>query len=110
MKQRYHSDVTSSGALPVLRFHLAVGTRVALRVLGPLVTAGFGAGMLLGNDFLGSLARSLFGVGVGGGAAVVIAALRPGAAGLAGPGICRGLNGWLRHLPASGLAHRRAAT
>jgi len=110
VKRRYHSGVTFSGALPVLRFHLAVGTRLAMRVLVPLVTAGFGAGMLLGTDFLGSLARSLFGVGTGGGSAVVIAALCLGAAELAGPRICRGLNGWLRHLPASGLAHRRAAT
>lgn len=66
--------------------------------------------MLLGVDFLGSLARSLFGVGAGGGSAVVIAALCLGAAELAGPRICRGVNGWLRHLPASALAHRRAAT
>src|SRR3954469_16369647 len=102
--------MTTSGALPVLRFHLAVGARLAMRVLVPLVTAGFGAGMLLSTDFLGSLARSLFGAGSGGGSAVVIAALCLGAAELAGPRICRGLNGWLRHLPASGLAHRRAAT
>jgi hypothetical protein len=81
-----------------------------MRVLVPLVTAGFGAGMLLGTDFLGSLARSLFGVGSKGGSAVVIAALCLGAAELSGPRICRGLNGWLRHLPASGQAHRRAAT
>ncbi|MGH7484880.1 MAG: hypothetical protein ACREMY_04630, partial [bacterium] len=53
----------SSGALPVLRFHLAVGVRLAMRVLMPLVIAGFGAGMVLGNDFLASLARSLFGAG-----------------------------------------------
>ncbi len=110
VKGRYHPAVTSSGALPVLRFHLAVGARLAMRVLVPLVAAGFGAGMLLGNDFLGSLARSLFGAGSGGGSAIVIAALCLGAAELAGPRICRGLNGWLRHLPASGLAHRRAAT
>jgi hypothetical protein len=110
VKQRYHPAVTSSGALPVLRFHLAVGVRLAMRVLVPLVTAGFGVGMVLGNDFLGSLARSLFGVGRGGGSAVVIAALCLGAAELSGPRICRGLNGWLRHLPARGLAHRRAAT
>src|SRR3954447_14000170 len=102
--------MTTSGALPVLRFHLAVGTRLAMRVLVPLVTAGFGAGMLLGVDFLGSLARSLFGAGSQGGSAVVIAAVCLGAAEIAGPRICRGLNGWLRHLPASGLAHRRAAT
>ncbi|MFY9821988.1 MAG: hypothetical protein WAM82_11445 [Thermoanaerobaculia bacterium] len=102
--------MTSSGAVSVLRFHLAVGARLAMRVLVPLIAAGFGAGMLLGNDFLVSLARSLFGVGSGGGSAVVIAALCLGAAELAGPRICRGLNGWLRHLPASGLAHRRAAT
>lgn len=110
VEQRYHPAMTSSGALPVLRFHLAVGVRLAMRVLVPLVAAGFGAGMLLGNDFLGSLARSLFGVGPRGGSAVVIAALCFGAAELSGPRICRGLNGWLRHLPASGLAHRRAAT
>ncbi|HSS49261.1 MAG TPA: hypothetical protein VLX28_09960, partial [Thermoanaerobaculia bacterium] len=110
MKRRYHPGVTSSGALPVLRFHLAVGARLAMRVLVPLVTAGFGTGMVLGTDFLGSLARSLFGAGSKGGSAVVIAALCLGAAELSGPRICRGLNGWLRHLPASGLAHRRAAT
>ncbi len=81
-----------------------------MRVLVPAVTAAFGAGMLLGVDFLGSLARSLFGAGSQGGSAVVIAAVCLGAAEIAGPRICRGLNGWLRHLPASGLAHRRAAT
>jgi hypothetical protein len=102
--------VTAAGALPVLRFHLAVGARLAMRVLVPAVIAAFGGGMVLGVDFLGSLARSLFGAGSRGGSAVVIAAACLGAAEIAGPRICRGLNGWLRHLPASGLAHRRAAT
>jgi hypothetical protein len=80
-----------------------------MRVLMPAVVAAFGGGMLLGPDFLISLARSLFGAGSQGGSAVVIAALCLGAAEMAGPRIFRGLGGWLRHLPASGLAHRRAA-
>src|SRR5436305_2550271 len=102
--------MTSAGALPVLRFHLAVRVRLAMRVLVPAIAAAFGGGMLLGVDFLGSLARSLSGAGSQGGSAVVIAAACLGAAEIAGPRICRGLSGWLRHLPASGLAHRRAAT
>lgn len=95
---------------PLLRFHFAVGARLAMRLLLPLITAAFGAGMLLGTDFLTSFSRVLFGERSSGGSAVLTAAVFLGAAAEAAPRICRGLGGWMRHLPVSGLAHRRAAT
>ncbi|HEY4561639.1 MAG TPA: hypothetical protein VIJ36_01590 [Thermoanaerobaculia bacterium] len=98
-----------SPLLPLLRFHFAVGTRLAMRLLVPLIAAAFGAGMLLGVDFVTSLAHVLFGSQASGGTAVLFAAVMLGAAAEAAPRVCRGLSGWLRHLPVSGLAHRRAA-
>lgn len=77
--------------------------------LAPALVAAVGAGMLLGDDFLISLARMLFGPGSSGGTWGLIVAMAAGAASAASPRICRGLSGWLRHLPVSGLAHRRAA-
>jgi hypothetical protein len=94
---------------PLLRFHFAVGTRLAMRLLLPLITVAFAAGMLLGTDFLTSMAHVLFGERSSGGSAVLTAALFLGTAAEAAPRICRGLGGWMRHLPVSGLAHRRAA-
>jgi hypothetical protein len=102
--------VLRSPLLPLLRFHFAVGVRLAMRLLLPLITAAFGAGMLLGTDFLTSISRVLFGARASGGTSVLIAALFLGTAAEAAPRICRGLGGWMRHLPVSGLAHRRAAT
>ncbi len=101
--------VPRSPFAPLLRFHLAVGARLAMRLLLPLITAGFGAGMLLGTDFLISLSRMLFGERSSGGAAVLTVALFLGTAAEAAPRVCRGLGGWMRHLPVSGLTHRRAA-
>lgn len=95
--------------LPLLRFHVAVGARLAMRTLVPVIAAAFGAGMLFGSDFLTSLARIVFGERSSGGSAVLIAVVLGGAALEAAPRVCRGLDGWLRHLPVSGLAHRRAA-
>lgn len=95
--------------LPLLRFHFAVGGRLAMRLLVPLITAAFGAGMLLGTDFLTSFSHVLFGARASGGTAVLFAAVLLGTAAEAAPRVCRGLSGWLRHLPVSGLAHRRAA-
>jgi hypothetical protein len=96
-------------ALPLLRFHLAVGARLAMRVFVPAITAAVGGGFLLGNDFLTSISHVLFGSGSAGGSAATVAAICLGAAAAASPRICRGLGGWLRHLPVSGAAHRRAA-
>jgi len=80
-----------------------------MRLLLPLITVAFGAGMLLGTDFLTSIARVLFGERASGGSAVLTGALFLGTAAEAAPRVCRGLGGWMRHLPVSGLAHRRAA-
>lgn len=89
----------------LLRFHLHVGARLALRVMAPLLAAVVGGMMLLGVDFINSFGALLF--GSSGGLIIAFACL--GVAWIAAPRICRGLDGWMRHLPVSGLAHRRAA-
>jgi hypothetical protein len=101
--------VTRSPLPALLRFHFAVGARLAMRLLVPVIAAAFGAGMLLGPDFLNSISHVLFGVRASGGTSVLFAAVFLGGAAEAAPRVCRGLGGWLRHLPVSGLAHRRAA-
>jgi hypothetical protein len=102
-----------NGFRALARFHLAAGARLAAVVLAPAFAAGFGAGMLLGVDFLSSLARLLYGSDgprpAGAAGAIWIGAVAIGAARTAAPRVCRGLSGWMRHLPADGLAHRRAA-
>src|SRR5687768_13063859 len=93
----------------LLRFHLSVGARLALRVLAPILAAVVGGMMLLGVDFINSFGALLFGSREGGGSGLIIAFACLGVAWIAAPRICRGLDGWMRHLPVSGLAHRRAA-
>jgi hypothetical protein len=95
-------------AFPLVRFHLRVGARLALRVLAPVVAFACGAAGFFEKDFLRNLSAILFtGRGSSG---LLVAAISLGVAGTAAPRICRGLAGWVRHLPASGVAHRRAAT
>lgn len=89
----------------LLRFHLRVGARLALRVMAPVLAAVVGGMMLLGADFIDSFGTLLFGSSGG----LIIAGACLGVAWIAAPRICRGLDGWMRHLPVSGLAHRRAA-
>ena len=101
--------MTRSPLPALLRFHFAVGARLAMRLLVPVIAAAFGAGMLLGPDFLNSISHVLFGARASGGTSVLFAAVFLGGAAEAAPRVCRGLGGWLRHLPVSGLAHRRAA-
>lgn len=93
----------------MLRFHVHVGARLALRALIPTVAAAVGGFFLLGNDFLISFSRLLFGPGSTGGSGVLIALACVGFASVASPRICRGLGGWMRHLPIHGRAQRRAA-
>lgn len=95
--------------MSLARFHVSVGARLAMRALVPAVVGAVAGGMLLGDDFLVTLAHSLFGPESAGGSWVMIALAAMGAASMAAPRICRGLDGWMRHLPVSGLAHRRAA-
>ncbi len=94
---------------PLLGFHLKVGARLALRVMVPAFGAAAGGMMLLGVDFINSLGTTLFGAQGRAGSGLPIAAVCLGVAWVAAPRICRGLDGWLRHLPATGLEHRRAA-
>lgn len=89
----------------LVRFHLHVGARLALRVMAPVLAAVVGGMMLLGVDFINSFGALLF--GSSGGLIIAFACL--GVAWIAAPRVCRGLDGWMRHLPVSGLAHRRAA-
>ncbi len=51
----------TAGAIAAFRFLAGSGTRLALRVMAPLFAAVAGAGILLGPDFVRSLARVLFG-------------------------------------------------
>ncbi|HET9227878.1 MAG TPA: hypothetical protein VFR31_14485 [Thermoanaerobaculia bacterium] len=89
----------------LLRFHLQVGARLALRVMAPVLAVVVGGMMLLGTDFINSFGMLLF----GGGSGLIIAFACLGVAWVSAPRVCRGLDGWMRHLPVSGLAHRRAA-
>src|SRR6185295_8005597 len=97
------------GEIAALRFLAGSGTRLALRVMVPLFAAAAGAGMLLGSDFLRSLARVLFGPGTGFASDAICLLLLLGVARAAAPRVSRGLDGWVRHLPISGLSLRRAA-
>jgi hypothetical protein len=94
-------------ALALARFHLRVGARLSLIVLAPVVAFAVGAAAFFEKPFLIHLAATLFTVGSSG---LLVAAIALGVAGVAAPRICRGLGGWVRHLPASGVTHRRAAT
>lgn len=95
-------------AKPFVTFHLAVGTRLALRKLAPILAVSFAAYYLLRPELFnavfaallerGSLLMGLFS-----------SLLSLSVAAMAAPRICLGLNGWIRHLPALGLTHRRLA-
>jgi len=93
------------------RFHLHVGTRLALRAAAPLVALPILA-VLLQQDPGGAVKAAgawLLGPwsGPGAGLALGLAALT--LAGWAAPRVTAGLAGWPRHLPVSQGTHRRAA-
>jgi hypothetical protein len=93
----------------LLRFHLHVGARLAMRAFVPVLAAAVAGIMLLGEHFLHSFAVLLWGPKSAGGSGVLIAVFCYGVAAGAAPRVCRGLDGWLRHLPIGGRAQRRAA-
>jgi hypothetical protein len=93
----------------LLRFHLHVGARLAMRTFVPVLVAAVAGIMLLGPYFLNSFSSLLWGPGSKGGSGVLIAVFCYAAAASAAPRVCRGLDGWLRHLPIGGRAQRRAA-
>ena len=93
---------------PFLVFHLSVGIRLALRKLAPILAVAFAAYYLLRPELFNTVfaallrTRSLI-------PGLVSAVLSLSIAGMAAPRVCLGLNGWICHLPASGLMHRRLA-
>jgi len=93
---------------PFIAFHLAVGTRLALRKLAPILAIAFAAYYLLRPELINAIFAALLERGsllMG----VVSAVLTLSVASMAAPRICLGLNGWIRHLPGRSLTHRRLA-
>jgi hypothetical protein len=117
--------------LAVCRFHLRVGTRLALAVLVPAFATAAGVLMFVRPELVRDLALALFGPGTGLPEALLVLGAAAAAAAVAAPRVCAGLGtlggpggrggpgstggpggpgGWLRHLPVAGSTHRRAAT
>jgi hypothetical protein len=95
-------------AKPFIAFHLAVGIRLALRRLAPILAVAFAAYYLLRPELFNIVFSALLERGsllMG----IVSSILSLSVAAMAAPRICLGLNGWIRHLPARGLTHRRLA-
>ena len=101
---------TSRATRELLRFHLKSGVRLAMRAGIPaaaLLTAAVGlsphpgATLRLVADDLASRDGSL-------GAGLILILVATGMATWAAPRISHGVQGWMRHLPAPWVAHRRA--
>jgi hypothetical protein len=93
----------------VLRFHLRVGARLAMVAMVPAIAAAVGVAAFLRPDFLRDAARVLFGRRSQLDAAALVVGVALLVAGRVAPRVCAGVSGWLRHLPAAGATHRRAA-
>jgi hypothetical protein len=89
-------------------FHLRVGIRIARRKVAAIVTSVFALFFILRYDFFGAIVAGLLQSHhlVAG---FVFAPSVIGVALMASPRVCLGLAGWMRHLPASSLMHRRLA-
>ncbi len=99
-------------ALPLMRFHLRVGVRVAVRSLVPLAVAAVAASVLYGSPMavLGPVRALLLPPTPSAAAALLAMGLCVGIAAASGPRLTVGVTGWLRHLPVPSAAHRRAVT
>jgi hypothetical protein len=93
----------------ICAFHLRVGARVALLALVPVLGGTVGALIFLGPDDVKGLTEVLFGRQAGFLAALLVLGVAFALASFAAPRVTTGLAGWLRHLPATGASHRRAA-
>jgi len=87
-------------------FHLRVGTRLALRLLIPVLSALFFFFYVLRPEFFYSLIDACFRLGfpVPG---IVSTLIGIGTAAMAAPRIRPGFDGWLRHLPGKSSLQRR---
>jgi uncharacterized membrane protein YvlD (DUF360 family) len=100
--------VRAHSVKPFVIFHLGVGVRLALRKLAPILAVAFAAYYLLRPELFNAIFAALLERGsllMG----LVSTLLSLSVAAMAAPRICLGLNGWIRHLPARGLTHRRLA-
>jgi hypothetical protein len=98
--------------IALLRFQLQAGARVGLRTLAPMAALAMAAAVLYGSPavVVAVVRGLLYPPNVSYGAAVMAAVLSTSIAASSAPRLTLGLTGWMRHLPASGVAHRRAAT
>jgi hypothetical protein len=97
---------------PLLRFHLRVGIRLAIRSFAPLF-AGFLAVIILQMypaAFVRGIAAGIYGKTPDPTVLLGIAALSLGFSFSAAPRLEYGLNGWMRHLSISSAANRRGLT
>ena len=99
-------------AAALLRFQLAAGARVALRSLAPVAAGAVAAAVMYGSPMVvvvflrGLFFSPLPSIGGAIAATGILLAIALSSA----PRLTLGLAGWARHLPASGIAFRRAAT
>ena len=99
----------STIALAFFAFHARVGSRVAVRLLAPIVAALFAAYFILRFDFFAYLADVVF---VESGPFIlglILAAVGLAGARAASSRVCYGLSGWMRHLPSDSAESRRMA-
>jgi len=91
---------------------MKAGIRVGLRTLAPVVAGAVAVSVMYGSPMVVVLmARSLFFPPVAAVAPAVLAVLLTGTvAATSVPRLTLGLAGWIRHLPATAIAHRRSVT
>jgi hypothetical protein len=90
-------------------FHLRVGVRVSLRVIGPLLAGFLFCFYVLRYDFFYRLAEILYIESAPEAALVVFFLVGLLVGRIAAPRVLAGVRGWIRHLPASTRLHRTLA-
>ncbi|MFB0566814.1 MAG: hypothetical protein ACETWK_14185 [Candidatus Aminicenantaceae bacterium] len=98
----------NNSGLAFLRFHMSVGSRLALRTFIPIVTTIFALYYLLRPELfhavIAALIQSNFLI-----TGVFSTLICLSIAKIAAPRVCLGLNGWIRHLPVGSTTNRRLA-
>lgn len=99
-------------AASLFAFHLQVGVRVALRMLSPILAAAAAVAVLYGSPavVVAPFVALLFPPAPSLTAGLLATVLSTALAAFALRRLSLGLRGWIRHLPADGVAHRRALT
>jgi len=95
--------------LVFLRFHLAVGIRLALKCVSPILAAAFAVYYILGPEFMEILAIGLFSNSGLLLPAIFFGALSVSAALISSRRICLGSTGWIRQLPSTARTRRRSS-